>query len=163
MTVHHDSGQRTPERRGYSSRPVGSCGTICTSVTTDASKITCRRRACAKHAPKVEQPRRIALPLAADTLDEQCGACPSLEADWSTDASADRCTAFQKPVDSLLARTAGAMQTGAVKRARQEYMLALLASGVKRRALEAAVAADEADQRAAEAASQSLNRPLRWA
>jgi hypothetical protein len=55
------------------------------------------------------------------------------------------------------------MQTGAVKRARQEYMLALLASGVKRRALEAAVAADEADQRAAEAASQSLNRPRRRA
>jgi hypothetical protein len=98
VIVHHDSGQRTLERRGYSSRPVGSCGTICTSVTTDASKITCRRRACAKHAAKVEQPRRIALPLAADTSDTRCGSCPSLEADWSTAANADRCTAFRKLV-----------------------------------------------------------------
>ena len=72
MTVHHDSGQRTIERRGYSSRPVGSCGTICTSVTTDASKITCRRRACAKHAAKVEQPRRIALVIAPATK-THCG------------------------------------------------------------------------------------------
>lgn len=67
-----------------------------------------------------------------------------------------------KGVDSLLVRTAG-MQPGAIKRARQEYVHALLASGVKRRALEAAVAADEADQRAAEAASQTLNRPRRRA
>jgi hypothetical protein len=43
-------------------------------------------------------PRRIALPLAADTSDTRCGSCPSLEADWSTAANADRCTAFRKLV-----------------------------------------------------------------
>lgn len=80
MIVHHDSGQRTLERRGYSSRPVGSCGTICTSVTTDASKITCRRKACAKHAPKVEQPRRVTIPIVG-SLDKECGACPRLVGD----------------------------------------------------------------------------------
>lgn len=102
MIVHHDSGQRTLERRGYSSRPVGSCGTICTSVTTDASKITCRRRACAKHAAKVEQPRRIALVIAPAT-DTRCATgwgkesrCPHLNP--GEPGSAVRCEHFKKPL-----------------------------------------------------------------
>jgi hypothetical protein len=34
-----------------------------------ACSLPCKRPGCRVHVPKVEQPRRIALPLAADTSD----------------------------------------------------------------------------------------------
>ena len=50
------------------------------SYTDQPNDVTCKRPGCRVHMPKVEQPRRVTIPIAG-SLDKECGACPQLVGD----------------------------------------------------------------------------------